>query len=150
MNGKSKKKNRRVKKRKEKYSKVDRQLNLVGVNAAGLSSKLHSFDNLLAEIKPGIFFIEETKMRTEGKIKTENSANYQIFERIRKSGRTGGGLALGVLHDLNPVWVGEGESEIESLSVEITVHNFRIRCVAAYGPQETGSSAEEKAKFWAQ
>ena len=39
---------------------------------------------------------------------------------------------------------------MESLSVEITVHNFRIRCVAAYGPQETGPSSEEKAKFWAQ
>ena len=134
-------------KRKQKCTKVNHELDLLGVNAAGLSSKLYSFDNLLAEIKPGVFFIEETKMRTEGKIKTENSSNYQIFERIRKKGRTGGGLALGVLHDLNPVWVGEGENEIESLSVEITVQTFRIRCVAAYGPQETRSSAEEKAKF---
>ena len=121
-------------KRKQKCTKVNHEFDLLGVNAAGLSSKLYSFDNLLAEIKPGVFFIEETKMRTEGKIKTENSSNYQIFERIRKKGRTGGGLALGVLHDLNPVWVGEGENEIESLSVEITVQTFRIRCVSAYGP----------------
>ena len=29
-------------------------------------------------------------------------------------------------------------------------HNFRIRCVAAYGPQETGPTSEEKLRFWMQ
>ena len=53
---------------------------MLGVNAAGLSSKLYSSNNLLADINPGLFFIQETKMRTEGKIKTENSSKYQIFE----------------------------------------------------------------------
>ena len=53
-------------------------------------------------------------------------------------------------HDLSPVWVGEGENETESLSVEITVNDFKIRCVAAYGPQETGPTLEIKANFWAQ
>ena len=119
----------------------------MGVNAAGLSSKLHSFDNILKEMCPSVFFIEETKMRMDGKIKTENTSKYQIFERVRKSGRSGGGLALGVNHDLSPVWVGEGESEIETLSVEITVNSFKIRCVAAYGPQETGPSVEIKTNF---
>ena len=122
----------------------------MGVNAAGLSSKLHSFDNILKEMCPSVFFIEETKMRMDGKIKTENTSKYQIFERVRKSGRSGGGLALGVHHDLSPVWVGEGESEVETLSVEISVKSFKIRCVAAYGPQETGPSVEIKNKFWSQ
>ena len=57
---------------------------------------------------------------------------------------------MGVHHDLKPAWVGEGENEIVSLSVEICVEEeFRIRCVVAYGPQETGPSMEEKLKFWA-
>ena len=97
-----------------------------------------------------MFFIEETKMRKEGRIKTDHSANYQIFERIRKAGRKGGGLALGVHHDLSPVWVGESENETEVLSVEIIVQHFKIRCVVAYGPQETGPLLEEKTRFWVQ
>ena len=103
-----KKKNRRIENRKCTSKIVINELNLVGVNAAGLSSKLFSFDKLLADTKPGVFFIEETKMRKEGKIKTAHSANYQIYERIRKAGKNGGGLALGVHNDLCPAWVGEG------------------------------------------
>ena len=82
-----------------------------------------------------------------GKIKTENAKNFQIYELVRKSSR-GGGLALGALHDLNPIWLGEGDDEIESLSIGITVQGFEIRCVVAYGPQETGPSIELKNKFW--
>ena len=145
-----KKKNRRVKKRKNVRNHLNSELNLIGVNAAGISSKLFSFDKLLADTNAGVFFIQETKMRKEGKIKTAHTSKYQIFERIRKTGKGGGGLALGVHHDLSPAWVGEGENEIETLSVEISVQDFKIRCVAAYGPQETGPSAEEKAKFWMQ
>ena len=142
-------KNRRVLRRKGKNKQFVKSLNLVGANAAGLSSKFDSFDKLLSEIIPGVFFIQETKLRKEGKIKTENASKYQIYERLRKSSR-GGGLALGVHHDLKPAWVGEGENEIESLSVEICVEeDFRIRCVAAYGPQEAGPSMEEKLRFWA-
>ena len=127
---------------------INRKLKLVGVNAAGLSSKLHSFDKMLQDIEPSVFFIEETKMRRAGKIKTENVKKYQIFELIRKSSG-GGGIAIGVINDLNPVWVGEGDDITECLSVEITAQqNFRVRCVAAYGPQEN-DRAEQKDKFWA-
>ena len=97
-----KKKNRRVEKREKSSKNVKKELNLLGVNAAGISSKLYSFDKVIADIKPGVFFIQETKMRKEGMIKTAQLANYQIFERIRKGGRKGGGLALGVHHDLSP------------------------------------------------
>ena len=140
-------KNRRVLNRNRNKGESENNLKLVGVNAAGLTSKLDSFDKLLADIKPGVFFILETKIRKEGRIKTENTKNYQIYEKLRKSGG-GGGVALGVHHDLNPAWVGDGPGEIESLSVEITVEKLKIRCVAAYGPQETGPSMEDKLKFW--
>ena len=83
-NTKAKKKNRRVKSRtKEKTS--NRKFKLIGVNSAGLSSKLHSFDKILQNIQPAIFFVQETKMKVIGKIKTENAKNYQIFELVRKS-----------------------------------------------------------------
>ena len=93
-NTKAKKKNRRVKSR-TKEKTINRKFKLIGVNSAGLSSKLHSFDKIL----------QETKMKVIGKIKTENAKNYQIFELVRKSS-CGGGLAIGVLNDLTPVWLG--------------------------------------------
>ena len=65
-----KKKNRRSL-RKNKPRKWEKKFKLVGVNAAGLATKLKSLDFVLKEIDPTIFFIEETKMRTYGKIKTE-------------------------------------------------------------------------------
>ena len=53
-------------------------------------------------------------------------------------------------HNLSPAWVGEGENENETLAVEITVNDFRIRCVVAYEPQETGPTYKEKIRFWKQ
>ena len=61
-----------------------------------------------------MFFAQETKLKQPGKIKTDSCADYHIFERNRKD-QNGGGLAVGVLKDLQPVWVGEGEGEIETL-----------------------------------
>ena len=55
------KKNRRSLRRNKK-SKFTQKLKLIGFNAAGLSSKLHSFNYFLGKLKPSIFFIEETKL----------------------------------------------------------------------------------------
>ena len=55
---------------------IDRNLKLLGVNSAGLSSKLISFDKVLKDVEPGVFFIQETKMKRVGKIRTENSKKY--------------------------------------------------------------------------
>ena len=66
---------------------------------------------MLNGLEPSIFFIEETKMKTQGKIKTKNS-NIQIFELVRKD-KCGGGLAIGALNDLNPVWISEADNEAE-------------------------------------
>ena len=118
-------------------------MRFLGVNAAGLKSKLLSFNKVLTELNPSVFFVEETKMKYEGRLKLEN---YIVFERIRKD-RSGGGLALGCIKDLNPVWVREGEGDIEALSVEISVKNMKIRCCVAYGFQEN-ENIEKKNNFW--
>ena len=76
-------KNRRALRRnKVKNNKRKIDLKLVGVNAAGLSSKLKSFENMLTVLNPGIFFIEETKMRRAGRIQTKSSGIYVIYELI--------------------------------------------------------------------
>ena len=143
---KPKSSNRRVMKRNKKSKNENKKLKMVGLNCAGLSSKLHSFDNMLIDIQPGAFFLEETKMKRIGSIKTENSDKYQIFELVRKQS-AGGGLVFGALHSLNPTWLGEGDDEVEWLSVEISPAGLKIRCVVGYGPQE-GDRDDRKKKFW--
>ena len=146
-NSKSKTKKNRRSLRKNKTKKCARKLILVGFNSAGLSSKLDSFDHILTTIQPSVFFIQETKLRKQGKIKTQNSKNYQIFELVRKD-KQGGGLAIGVVKDLEPVWISEGDDNIEVLVVEIKIEDLKTRCICAYGPQEKDSQ-DKKLNFWA-
>ena len=143
--GKQKSKNRRGLRRNNK-KQFQRKLSFIGVNAAGISSKLCSFDNLLYTLKPTIFFVEETKLKTAGKIKTENTKGYQIFE-LNRSGKAGGGLAIGALSDTDPVWISEGDNDVEILVIEISVNEIQIRCIVAYGPQE-GALSDKKEQFW--
>ena len=119
---------------------------MVGVNSAGLSSKLISFDNLLSSLEPSVFFITETKMRSQGRIRTKNSQKYKIFELLRKD-NCGGGIAIGAVDDLNPVWIAEGDNDVEVLVIQIEVEQFFIRCIGAYGPQEK-DKMERKLRFW--
>jgi hypothetical protein len=88
----------------------------------------------LAELKPSVFYIEETKFIDVGKLKIE--CNSTIFELVRKCKDAGGGLVLGCDKQLHPVWVREGDDTVEALSVEISVNEMRIRCCVAYGCQE--------------
>ena len=138
-----KQKNRRAL-RKNKTKRFEKKFKLVGVNAAGISSKLDSLNFLLKEVQPTVFFIEETKYRDSGKLKIEN---YHIFELVRQSKDGGGGLALGCLKELQPVWMREGDDLVEALSVEISLKSLKIRCCVAYGCQET-DLVERKDAFW--
>ena len=115
----------------------------MGVNSAGILSKLPTFKKVLSEVKPSIFFVQETKLKMEGKLKFEN---YLVFELIRKN-KEGGGIAIGCEKSLKPAWVREGDDDAEALSIDIFVKGMKIRCCAAYGCQE-GDQVERKKKFW--
>ena len=116
----------------------------MGVNASGLKSKRMTFKKVLTELQPSVLFIQETMFKHEGQFKLGN--NFIVYELLRQN-RNGGGLALGCSKDLNPVWVREGNDEVEAISVDIFLKNMKIRCCGAYGPQENGT-VEKKAAFW--
>jgi hypothetical protein len=107
---------------------------------------LDSFEKLLVDEEPSIFSLQETKLRKSNQIKTESVRNYTIYELLRKNGG-GGGLCIGVHKDLQPVWISQGDDEVECLTVEVWVNEFPIRIVNGYGPQ-AGDSIERKRKFW--
>ena len=132
--------------RKNKYVHNENRIRLMGVNAAGISSKLASLNNVLRELSPSIFFIEETKLKQQGRLKLEKTNNFIIYELNRKE-RNGGGIAIRVREELKPTWIGEGDDNTELLVVEVEMSSLRVRCVGAYGPQEN-DIIEKKKAFW--
>ena len=138
------KRNRRKEVKRNKN--LSENVKIVGINAAGIMTKLDSFENLLRSENPAIFCIQETKAKKENKIKTEYLNKFTIFELVRKKSN-GGGLCIGVLKDLQPCWISSGNDEIEYLTVEVWVANLSIRIITAYGPQ-IGDSLERKENFW--
>ena len=130
-------------------------VSFVGINTAGITSKMQSFDKLLYDIQPSIFMLQESKRRLSApSMKAKNLFNYQVFELRRQKtaeeggkGLSGGGLVVGALHDLQPVLVRQGDDIVECITIEVTAGATKIRCVNGYGPQ-IGDSKERKEKFW--
>ena len=65
---------------------------------------------------------------------------------MNRKDKSGGGLWIGALKDLHPVWVAQGDDEVEVLAIEIWVDDFPVRVVTAYGPQ-LSDKHEKKLKF---
>ena len=145
LKNKSKEKRNRRKERKRKLSK-SHKLQIIGVNCAGILSKLESFEDLLINKEPSIFCLQETKVKRANQIKTESSRNFTIYELLRKK-CNGGGLAIGVHNDLQPVWIDQGDDDVEVLVVEVWLNEFPIRIVNGYGPQMS-DTIERKRNFW--
>ena len=85
-------------------------------------------------------------MKRRNQIKNSSARNYTIYELLRKNSG-GGGLCIGVHNDLQPVWIAQGDDEVECLAVEVWLNDFPIRIINGYGPQGN-DSMERKRKFW--
>ena len=156
MNTKRKINRRGLKKNKRSnHNIIGKELVIVGINAAGITSKLYSFDKLIFDLKPSVWLMQESKRNaTDPVLRTTNLINDQVFEMKRVKSKEeggkgihGGGLAVGALHHLNPVLIRNGNDDIECVTIEITTETARIRCVTGYGPQESDCTSR-KEKFW--
>ena len=49
-------------------------LRLFGINSAGIKSKSESFNQVLSQLKPHIWMVEETKLKPHDEIKGESLA----------------------------------------------------------------------------
>ena len=127
--------------------KVHNKLRVVGINSNGISSKFKSLDHIISELSPTVICLQETKMRRVGRIKTKNTQKYTTFELVRQHSG-GGGLATMVSPDLSPVWISEGNDEVEILVVQVHIENMSVRIINAYGPQVI-DHVDRKAAFWA-
>ena len=141
---KSKSKRKRNIKRNKFIS--NSKLKIVGVNAAGIQSKLKSFDYILQNLKPQIWTVQESKLKPNQKLKSEAANTFEIFYLSRKESQ-GGGLIVGVHKDIESALVREGDDEIEAIVIHVKIGEMTAKIINAYGPQEN-SSKEKKEKFW--
>ena len=133
-----KKRNRRP--LRKKINEVNTSFSMLSCNSASLKNKLFSLSKTIEDLNLSLFCVQETHFVKEGSVKFKGVDRFQIFEKLRDT-KSGGGLCIGALQDLNPIWVGE------SMSIKITVQDMEIRVVNSYGPQEYDSS-EKKENFW--
>ena len=112
-------------------SKSESSMFILGANSAGLYNKKESFQRYLNLFLPGVFFVQETKLRRKNRIK---HPDYVTFEYLREN-NVGGGLLTAIHKSLNPVAV-SNDTEEEVLVVEATLANDKVRFINAYGPQE--------------
>ena len=149
------KRNRRgLKKNKGNFNVIGQSIIIVGINAAGITSKMDSFDKLLFDLQPSIWMLQETKRKQiSPKMKAKNS-KLQVFEMCRiktkeEEGKNlnGGGLAIGALHDLKPMLVRQGDDDVECMTIQVSTGHTTFRCVVGYGPQ-IDDSQNRKQGFW--
>jgi exonuclease III len=115
---------------------------ILGANSAGLLNKKESFLRNVSLFNPGVFFIQESKVRSKNKLVIND---YVPFELIRKS--FGGGGLLTALHkSLKPVSV-SNEDEEEILVVEANLSESRVRFINGYGPQEKAPEENRKSFY---
>ena len=112
----------RKRKRKSKTSKHS-SLSIFSCNAANIKNKLLSLEKIVNDLNISIFCLQETHEAKIGAIKFQTSENYQIYEKIRTN-KGGGGLAVGILKDLNPSWIRDGGGEVEALTIKFKVKHF--------------------------
>ena len=142
-NKKTVKRGKRKSKRKNNLnSRNENSMFILGANAAGLANKKESFNRLLNLFLPGVFFVQESKLRIRNKMK---HPKYITFEYIRKN-CGGGGLLTAVHKTLNPVCV-SNDTEEEVLVVETKLDGKKVRFINGYGPQDDDDEEVRHAFF---
>ena len=62
-------------------------------------------------------------------------------------GANGGGIAIGVINELESSLISEGNDDTEVINVEVWLEGFPTRLICGYGPQETDPK-DRKDKYW--
>ena len=77
MNNRRKQNRRGLKKNKNSnLNMIGKELVIVGINAAGITSKLESFDKMIYDLKPSVWLMQESKQNeTDPVLKTANLIN---------------------------------------------------------------------------
>ena len=90
--------------------------------------------------------LQETKLKTNERLVSDALTDFQIYYLSRKESQ-GGGIAIGVIKDLESTLIREGDDQTEAMAVQVVVGELPVSVITAYGPQEN-AIIEKKKKFW--
>ena len=135
---------KRFEKRRNKI--ISNSLKIFAANAAGIKSKMKSFNDILLKLKPQIWMIQETKLNSNERIKGEALKDFQVFYLNRQESQ-GGGVALGVKNDIESTLIRDGNDKTEVISVQVQLGIFPIRIIVAYAPQENANVEKKKTRL---
>ena len=102
----------------------------VGVNPAGARLKWSTWGKVIRDTGATLWFMQETKCPTK-QLKMEN---FIVYEKVREN-RGGGGVAIAVIKELNPVLITEGTDSVETITIEIHPKIMTIVYTTAPGPK---------------
>ena len=125
-----------IKKRKNIRKNAQKRINsinLIGFNPNGAKSKWPSIKKCIRDLKSNVITIQETKCVKKGELKLEG---FHVFEHTRDQSE-GGGVAICINDYLNPVFICDGGSKAEAITVEFKVNKMSLNLTSAYGPQES-------------
>ena len=111
-----------------------------------MANKLFSLGKVINDLNASAFCLQETFFNKSGNIKFPNSDKYQIFE-LNRNEKGGGGLVIGAHKALQPVWVNDGNQNVEAITIQLSSKSMNIRITNAYGPQEYDPE-QKKSDFW--
>ena len=116
------KKHKIKRKRCQRRNKIENNnFKVYAINAAGIKSKLISFESVLKTIQSSLWMLQETKLKRNEFISCESLNDFCDLNRQHSQGD---GVALGVREDFKSTLINEGDDEIEAISVKVFVKNF--------------------------
>ena len=86
--------------------------------------------------------LKKNKSAIQKHLSIHANPEYLVF-RLERVKTGGGGLALGVLSDLKPVLVNEGDDESEAITVVVEVKQLKIRIFVGYGASDSDQQAKK-------
>lgn len=125
---------------------IAKGISLKSFNACSLRNKIDELKCILANEKPDVVCICETHLDLLNKdlLHEYQIDQYNFFHKDRNNGKKGGGVAMYVASQLDPVEVNLSESNMEILCVKLNVNNVNI--VTAYRPPK--QSAQNDVTFY--
>ena len=90
--------------------------------------------------------LQETKLKIDERIACDALKDFQVYYLSRQETQ-GGGIAIGIVKDLESTLIREGKDQVEAMAVQVVIGELPCSIITAYGPQENAPK-EKKEKFW--
>ena len=126
--------------------KKSRKLTIWYNNINGYKSKADSCMEIISKLNPDIIVMNETKLAKRNTLHRDLQ-NYDLVTKYVKKGK--GGILCGIKKNIGITSILEvtSSSNDNILTVKISINNFSLRLVVAYGPQENEPS-DRKEEFF--